>query len=112
MTRSWSYHGIVLRVVDGDTAHVDLDMGLKHWQRDVALRIAHINAPETSTEAGKVAKAFAGELLKPGDAVEVESHAWDKYGRLLASVKLADGRDFAQAMVDGGHAVPYEGGKR
>ena len=37
----------------------------------------------------------------------------DKFGgRVDAGILLADGRDFARAMMDAGHARPYAGGRR
>ena len=103
------YRGTVDVVHDGDTVHVRLDVGfdLNVYTR---VRIDGINAPELSTQAGKQARDFAQTLLKPGDAVEVVSFGWDKYGgRIDGSIKMPDGRDFAQTMLDSGHAKPYTG---
>ena len=103
------YRGTVDVVHDGDTVHVRLDVGfdLNVYTR---VRIDGINAPELSTPAGKQARDFAQTLLKPGDAVEVVSFGWDKYGgRIDGSIKMPDGRDFGQTMLDTGHAKPYTG---
>jgi endonuclease YncB( thermonuclease family) len=103
------YQGTIDVVHDGDTVYAKLDVGfdLTIYTR---IRIDGINAPELSTQAGKDARDFAKTLLAPGDAVEVVSWGWDKYGgRIDGSVKLADGRDFAQVMLDTNHAKPYDG---
>lgn len=103
------YRGLVDLVHDGDTVYVRLDVGfdLTVYTR---IRIDGINAPELSTQAGKDARDFARTLVAPGAAVRVVSFGWDKYGgRIDGSIELADGRDFAQVMLDSGHAKPYTG---
>lgn len=103
----WVYQGTVLYLHDGDTLDVDIDMGMRVWEKKVAIRVAHINAPELSTPEGKTALAFAQTLIQPGMVVTVTSHSFEKYGRLLASITLPDGSDFGQKMVDSGNAVVY-----
>jgi micrococcal nuclease len=103
------YVGVVDLVHDGDTVNVKLDVGfdLTVYTR---VRIDGINAPELSTPEGKAARDFAQTLLAPGDRVHVLSYGWDKYGgRIDGAIALADGRDFAKAMLDAGHAKPYAG---
>ncbi len=34
----WLYEGIVTRVYDADTITVDLDMGMRVWQKGVSVR--------------------------------------------------------------------------
>lgn len=104
----WTYPATVIRVVDGDTIRLNLDLGLHIWRTDNC-RIAGINAPELNTVEGKVAAAAAGELLHAGDAVTFVSRQLDKYGRPLGDLQLADGSDFGQRMLAGGYAVPYAG---
>jgi micrococcal nuclease len=106
------YPAIVKRVVDGDTVHVDVDLGFRTWEHDVPVRIAHMNAPEKATAAGKAARDHALSLLPEGLVVQLNSHEWDKFGRVLGSIALPDGRDFAATMIADGQAVAYEGGKR
>jgi len=99
---------IVLRVVDGDTLHV-LD-----GERDVAVRVLGLDCPESTRNPkcrrlgaaacedelplGRAATARARELLHPGDRVRLEGHRLDRYGRTLASVQLAEGRDLAAVL--------------
>ncbi len=106
------YAGVVDLVHDGDTVNVKLDVGfdLTVYAR---VRIFGINAPELSTDAGKVARDFARTLLATGADVSVVSHGWDKYGgRIDGSIAFQlDGetKDFATAMIDAGHALPWGG---
>lgn len=100
---SFTYPAVVVRLVDGDTVRLSLDLGLHIWRTDNC-RIAGINAPELDTDAGKIAAAAAATLLRPGDVVTFTSKALDKYGRPLGAITLADGQDFGTVMVAAGHA--------
>ena len=56
----------VLRVVDGDTVDVDIDLGFGVWLRDERVRMMGIDTPESRT-SDKVEKLFglaAKEKLK------------------------------------------------
>lgn len=101
----------ILRVHDGDTIFVDIDMGLGLTRRDLGIRFAGINAPEIKTQAGKDALAFLLALVKPGEVVHVESLGWDNYGdRIDGRVyRPADGPTSAslgEMVLAAGHAVP------
>lgn len=104
----WTVPATVERVIDGDTTVVTLDLGWWIYKQD-HVRVAHINAPELSTDAGKHAKAYAETLLIPGTKVTIVSHSLDKYGRALGTIVLPDGSDFGDRMLKAGYAVPYEG---
>jgi endonuclease YncB( thermonuclease family) len=98
------YAGIVDLVHDGDTVYCKLDLGfdLTVYAR---VRIYGINAPELSTDAGKVARTYAQNLLPVGTIVKVTSHGWDKYGgRIDGDIQIGD-VSFASAMVASGNAV-------
>lgn len=99
----------ILRVHDADTLAADLDLGWHIVLRNQPIRLAHCNAPELATPAGKAALAFVNTLVKAGDQVTLMSHSLDKYGRVLASVQLPDGRDLAATLVTNGFAAPWDG---
>jgi endonuclease YncB( thermonuclease family) len=108
----WTVPAVVLDVHDGDTMRVRADLGW--WvQIETLVRIDGINADELSTAKGKDARTFALTLVKPGDSVTLVSKkllgSLEKYGRVLADVALADGRDFAQAVLAAGQAAPWDG---
>lgn len=111
MARAWNVPGIVVAVHDGDTVTLDIDLGWFLTSRQ-HIRIAHINAPELNTAAGKVSARRAQALLPPGTAVELLSTGLDKYGRSLGVITLPDGRSLGDIMLAEGLAVPYEGGAR
>lgn len=110
------YPAKVLDWHDGDTAHLDIDVGFAHrviaygldGSVQMSCRIYGINAPELNTDAGKAALAYAQTLCPNGTMVTVVSHSWDKYGgRFDGDVFLPDGRNLGQAMIDAGQAVRY-----
>lgn len=109
------YPARVLDWHDGDTCHADVDLGFSErasaytvdGHPQLSCRIFGINAPELSNPdgSGKAALAYAEQLCPPGTMVTVVSHGWDKYGgRWDGTITLPDGTDFAQAMLDAGHA--------
>lgn len=106
----WDVPGTVLSVHDGDTITCVLDLG---WRISYtsSIRLYGINAPELSTPEGVAARDYVMSLLSPGDKVTVVSHKLlgntEKYGRVLASVMLSDGRDLSTLLLAGGYAVAY-----
>ena len=115
MTAYGPYVAKVLDWHDGDTAHIDVDLGFSEraaaytldGRPQLSCRIYGINAPELGTDAGKAALAFAQQICPPGTIVRVLSRSWDKYGgRWDGSIMLPDGTDFAMRMIDAGQAIP------
>lgn len=102
MTRSWTVPATVLRIVDGDTITLDLDLG---WRIRLTAncRIIGIDAPELSTPEGKQARLYAAGLLPDGLEVIFHSRQLDKYGRPLGDITY-DRLDFGSQMVAAGHA--------
>lgn len=103
----YQYHIKVLRVVDGDTLHVDVDLGMDiHVQQ--TLRLYGLNAPERNTSAGiaasvwlRVRLALAADLI-----VDTVKDRREKYGRYLGT--LWDGAlNINEEMIAAGQAVVY-----
>lgn len=113
--RIWTYYGTVLRIHDGDTFTVDLDLGLFITRKNMPVRIAGINAPELSNPsgAGKAALTFLETLISVGDLLRLDSvdgQFYEKYGRLLAkpyTTRDPVPMDVAGLMLGTGHAVAY-----
>ena len=120
--KSRFYYGCELvRVVDGDTILVDCKLGFDVEIRNMRLRFAGINTPESRTRnkaekaLGLAAKARLVEILESADSIEFESHGKGKFGRVLATpyIVLNDKRsDVCQMLVREGHARLYAGGTR
>ena len=68
----YEYRVKILRVVDGDTVDVDIDLGFGVWMHKERVRLYGIDTPESRTrdleekKYGKAAKAFLEAKLKEG----------------------------------------------
>src|SRR6056300_1285725 len=118
----------VLKVVDGDTVDVDIDLGFGVCLKDERVRIMGIDAPESRTSDrvedlfGEAAKARLKELMKHGGKLITteEKHGEDmkgKFGRILGDFyveRFEDGQKerVTDILVEEGHAVAYFGGSK
>ena len=119
----YEYKCKVVKVVDGDTVDVDIDLGFGVWLRKERVRIMGIDTPESRTR-DKVEKAFGlaskaklKELLKNGAILktQVSKKGEDmkgKFGRILGDFILEDGRKVTEVLIEEGHAVAYFGGSK
>jgi micrococcal nuclease len=119
----YEYKVKVLRVVDGDTVDVDIDLGFGVWLRKERVRIMGIDTPESRTrdkvekKFGLASKAKLKELLKDGAILktEVSKKGEDmkgKFGRILGDFILDDNRKVTEVLIQEGHAVAYFGGSK
>ena len=105
----YTYKAQVVRVIDGDTVVLNIDLGFKIYHV-MSCRLAGVNAPELNSkdEAVKLAavasKEYLMSLLPVGEWVEIVSRKLDKYGRAVVWI---DGVN--NAMISEGHAVRYKG---
>lgn len=108
----------VIKVVDGDTIDVDLDLGfnISYTQR---VRLAGIDTPESRTrdayekKLGLEAKKKLTALLASAGEVVIRTELPDsseKYGRILGWIHT-DGSSTSvnEALVAGGYAWEYMG---
>lgn len=108
------FRATVVDVVDGDTLHLDLDLGLRRlgfnlWLHDTATRLAGCNAREHDEPGGPEAGANLAALLPAGALVAADVRGRDEYGRLLAYLSLADGTDVTGLLIDTHWAAPWNG---
>ena len=95
-----AFRGKVVGAADGDTITVLHD---GHGER---VRLHGIDAPEKGQPFGNRAKQYASELTF-GNIVTVEPTDRDQYGRIVADVRLPDGRSLNREMVRAGLAWWY-----
>ena len=112
-----AYPAEVLRVIDGDTfeARVRVWPGL---DVDTKVRLRDVDAAELHARcAAELAKAQAARdalaaMLAEGD-VAISRVGIDKYGgRVDAAVSTRHTADISAALLKGGYARSYDGGKR
>ena len=105
----------IVKIVDGDTVDVRIDLGFDVWHK-CRVRLVGINAPESRTrdkeekERGLAAKEWLIDRLAD-ESVELHSQGKGKYGRVLGELYI-DETNINQEMIEVGHAVAYDGGKR
>jgi micrococcal nuclease len=109
----YEYQAIVTAVIDGDTVHADVDLGMRVHFKTI-LRLYGINSPELSTDAGKVAKQFTIDWLAANtlaNTVRIRTYKdkTEKYGRYLADIYKLDGTGDSLniALVESNNAVVY-----
>ena len=101
---SFSVTATVTRVTDGDTIRV------RYGTRSDRVRLIGIDAPEVGSCYASQATTVAERLIahRPvrliGDATQGRR---DRYGRLLAYVRLSSGRDLGREVIAAGAAVVY-----
>lgn len=108
----YQYRATLVRIIDGDTAVLDVDLGLEVHARP-RVRLAGYNAPEVtgpSKAAGQAARAALEGLLAGRQLLVRTLKDARSYERWLAEVYIDAGRDapidVAAAMKAAGHDVP------
>ena len=116
-----------LKVVDGDTVDVDIELGFGIVLTDERVRVMGIDTPESRTSDkvedlfGEAAKKRVKELME-SDVILItqeDKHGEDmkgKFGRILGDfyVERYEGKreKLTEVMIDEGHCVPYFGGSK
>ena len=119
----YEYKCKVLRVVDGDTVDVDIDLGFGIVLSDERVRIMGIDTPESRTRDkveklfGKASKHRLESLLGKVAILKTQINKdgedmKGKFGRVLGDFVTEDGRMATEVMIEEGHCVPYFGGSK
>ena len=106
----------VLKIIDGDTIDVILDLGfdILHKSR---VRLFGIDTPESRTrdkeekQRGLISKKYLTEAIKKGNKLTIKTHKGSetgKFGRILGEV-FVDGKNINLQMTMDGYAVAYYG---
>ena len=103
----YEYQCKIVRVVDGDTVDVDIDLGFGVWMRGQRIRLYGIDTPESRTrdKAEKVCGLFAKQFLKQQlgktSTLRTKKDGKGKYGRILGEFIVYDaGRDAYRSVSD------------
>ena len=114
---TYLYRAVVVRVVDGDTIDVDIDLGFYVWIRKQRIRLFGIDAPEIRGETRQEGLAATEHLksLIEGETIILRTVKGidggdrdDSFGRWLGTIYHGD-MDVNAEMVRSGHAKPYGG---
>jgi len=94
----YTYDCIIKRVVDGDTADIDIDLGFDVWLRDQRVRFMGIDTPESRTRDkvekifGTYAKNYVKKYLPTGSKQTLITYkdGTGKFGRILADFEIEE----------------------
>ena len=118
----YEYRCKIVRVVDGDTVDVDIDLGFGVWLHKERVRLHGIDTPESRTrdleekKYGLLAKQKIKDFMPVGSMqtlVTMKDKA-GKFGRILGKFLIYDKKTDAQMsindwMIREHHAVEYFG---
>jgi micrococcal nuclease len=124
----YEYKCKIVKVVDGDTVDVDIDLGFDITIKKERVRIMGIDTPESRTrdplekKFGLAAKARLKELLGNGAILKTQINKKGedmkgKFGRVLGDFivyyNVTDSWiPVTDVLIMEGHAVPYFGGSK
>ena len=116
----FEYHVQIVRVVDGDTIDVLVDLGFDVLKKE-RVRLAGVDTPESRTrdlrekKFGKLATKRVKDLLPTGSKMtarseaDSKSKARGKFGRYMLDFDLGSGKTLAVTLLKEHLAVPYHG---
>ena len=115
----YQYKCKIIKVLDGDTVDIDLDLGFKIILANQRVRMAGVDTPESRTTI--VEEKVRGQLSKKKLAEKLPVGSWqiietqkpdsndDKFGRILGVFILEDGTRVNDWLIQNNYAVPYKG---
>ena len=121
----YEYRATIIKVVDGDTVDVDIDLGFGIIMKDERVRIMGIDTPESRTrdkvekKFGLAAKTRLKELLGKSCTLKTQINKdgedmKGKFGRILGDFSVYDTKtdsykNVTEIMIAEHHAVKYQG---
>jgi micrococcal nuclease len=115
----YQYKCKIIKVLDGDTVDIDLDLGFKIILANQRVRMAGVDTPESRTTIaeekvrGLLSKKKLAEKLPIGSWQIIETQKPDsnddKFGRILGVFILEDGTRVNDWLIQNNYAVPYKG---
>jgi len=113
----FEYKCKIIKVIDGDTTDVDIDLGFGVWLKKQRIRFFGIDTPESRTrdleekKYGLAAKKYVTDHMPLGSTQTLVTvkDGKGKYGRILGQFKMEDGSILNDNMIAEHHAVAYFG---
>tara|TARA_R110000751_G_scaffold138185_1_gene241802 strand:- start:200 stop:619 length:420 start_codon:yes stop_codon:yes gene_type:complete len=115
----YEYKVKVVKVIDGDTIDVDIDLGFNTVLTKRRIRLYGIDTPESRTrdkeekQRGLLSKEYLLLKCPIGGYITLKSHGVGKFGRILGELfeynKYEDSISINQEMCDEAYAAPYFG---
>lgn len=117
----YEYRCEIIRIVDGDTIDVDIDLGFGVWLRNERVRLAGIDTPEKRTSDayekvfGNYATDYVTNVLPVGSKAKLLSKDFHgKFGRILGDFEVYNTNtdsfgSLVEMMINDRVGVRYEG---
>jgi micrococcal nuclease len=116
----YEYRIKIVKVIDGDTVDVDIDLGFGVWLKKERVRLFGIDTPESRTrdleekKFGLLAKEYLKASLKKGTPIlKTRKDKTGKFGRILGELLYIDNDDsyvnINEKMIEEAQAVEYHG---
>ena len=111
----YEYNCKIVRVIDGDSIIVDIDLGFGLWIHGESIRLFGVDCPECRSRdkdekaAGLAAKDYVKGLLHDGGTYTLTTKEKGKFGRYLGVIQLTDKTSVNGALVKERFAVAYYG---
>jgi micrococcal nuclease len=118
----YEYRIEIVKVIDGDTVDVNIDLGFGVWMKKERVRLHGIDTPESRTrdlaekQFGLLAKDFLKNQLTLGTPIlKTHKDATGKFGRILGELLYIDNEETGsmvninEYMIESAHAVAYHG---
>jgi micrococcal nuclease len=117
----YKYKCKILKIIDGDTVDVDIDLGFGIWLKNERVRLKGIDTPESRTrdlvekKFGLAAKTRLKTMLGKGEKIILKTYAdkdgqdmKGKFGRILGDFTYKSTTVVNQLIAEG-HGVAYHG---
>ena len=116
----YEYRCKIVKIVDGDTVDVDIDLGFGVWMHKERIRLYGIDTPESRTrdldekKYGLIAKSWIEKFMPVGSTQTLitQKDKSGKFGRILGKFRVNDGSYdiiLNDWMITNHHAVAYYG---
>ena len=118
----YEYNCRLVRVIDGDTIDIDVDLGFDVWLLKQRVRLMGIDTPESRTrnlaekELGLASKRRLKELLSKKFIIRTHKDGKGKFGRILGE-PIVDHAEYGKInicdrLIEEGYARSYYGGAK
>ena len=116
----YEYRCKIVKIIDGDTVDVDIDLGFGVWMHKERIRLYGIDTPESRTrdldekKYGLIAKGWIEKIMPVGSmqTLITQKDKSGKFGRILGKFRVNDGHYdiiLNDWMISNHHAVAYYG---
>ncbi len=111
----YEYNCKIVRVIDGDSIIIDIDLGFSHFIHNESIRLYGVDTPECRTRDAeeKDCRTLGKEVCRTDASrrrnLQARTREKGKFGRYLGVIKITGNLTINTALVTEHLAVPYMG---